>query len=171
MSLTNTVQRAGFMWEAPNLLFAAYCQPTNAAAKQCTSNSGTPCCGSNMNFDKTFGTTWEITPFDATGNDFINLSTNYGTGPHSPPTVCTGVDCVTVSANIFFNVPIEIEMSGGACSCNSLGSRTSIACTSVSCTDAYRHPTDPKQCACSSGGNHGYLVTYCPDGSPLPTVP
>lgn len=128
-----------------------------------------------MNFDKTFGTTWELSPFSSMGNDFIDLSTNYGTGPTSPPQLCgPGVDpddCVTASANIFYNVPIAIEMGGSVCSCGSLGSRSSISCTQVSCTDAFQHPTDNKQCACSSGGDRGYVITYCPAGSALPSLP
>jgi hypothetical protein len=171
---TNTKQRTGTMYEGTNLPFGAYCQPTNAAAAQCTTDSSTPCCGPHMNFDKSFGTQWEITPFDSVGNDTIDLTTNYGTGPNSPPPLCPpggGVDCVTASANIFYNVPIAIEMSGGSCSCGDLGSRDSIECTEISCTDAFQHPTDNKNCSCSSGGQRGYVITYCPAGSPLPPLP
>ena len=175
----NTTQRAGSMWESPNLVWSAYCQPTNAGANQCTDDStATPCCGPRMNFDKTFGTHVELTPFGGTAHnqDFINLSTNYGSGPDSPPLICgPGVDpnnCVTVSANIFFNVSIKVDLgSGGECSCGDLGNRNELVCTDVSCTDAYRYPLDNKQCACSSGGERGYVVTYCPEGSPLPTLP
>lgn len=173
----NSVQRKGSMWEAPNQVWAAYCQPTNAAAAQCAPNAAaSPCCGPNMNYDKTFGTTVEITPGTPTGNDFINLSTNYGTDANTPPKLCgPGVDdqdCVTVAANIFYNLPVQVLMAGPkACSCGSLGDRTALACTAPSCTDAYRHPTDPKQCSCSSGGTRGYVVIYCPAGSPLPAFP
>ena len=173
---TNQTQRAGFMWESPNQVQAAFCQATNAAAKQCSSDGGTtPCCGPNMNYDSTFGTLWEMTP-DSNGKDFLNLSTNFGTGPQSPPTLCSAPgadpdDCVTVNANIFFNVPVEIQMHGGGCSCGSLGVQHSIQCLEASCPDAYQHPTDPKQCACSSGGARAYLVTYCPQGSSLPSLP
>ncbi len=173
---TNTTQRTGSMYDGSNAAFGAYCQPTNAAANQCTTNSGTPCCGTNMNFDKSFGTLWEITPFGGTDGDTdtIDLSTNYGSGPNTPPDLCPtgGPDnCVIASANIFYNVPIEIEMSGEACSCGSLGSKESITCTDISCTDAFQYPTDDKNCSCSSGGQRGYLITYCPDGSSLPALP
>ena len=171
----NEVQRSGFMWEAPNLTQAAYCQATNAGAQQCSTDAqSTPCCGPTMNYDSTFGTLWEMTP-DSGGQDFINLSTNFGAGPHSPPKLCgsagaDGEDCVAMNANIFFNVPIEIEMEGDDCSCGSLGTRTTIRCQEASCPDAYTHPMDAKQCACSSGGSRAYLVTYCPQGSDLPAL-
>ena len=171
----NQAQRAGFMWEAPNEVQAAYCQATNAGAKQCSGEGGaTPCCGPKMNFDSTFGTLWEITPFSG-DQDFVNLSTNFGSGPHAPPTLCSAQgadpdDCVAMNANVFFNVPVKIEMHGGACSCGSLSSQSSIQCLKASCSDAYQHPTDPKQCVCSSGGERAYLVTYCPQGSPLPEL-
>ncbi|EGV19692.1 glycoside hydrolase 64/thaumatin family protein [Thiocapsa marina] len=166
----NRVQREPGMWEDPNLTYAAYCQPTNAAAAQCSSDPAeTPCCGPNMNYDKTFGTHLELTP-DFQGQDFVNLSTNA-----MPPLLCgPGVDpnnCVTASANIFFNVPIHVDMAGGDCACDSLGNRSQLICTTVSCEDAYQYPLDPKQCACSSGGQRGYTVTYCPEGSPLPRIP
>lgn len=169
----NTVQRQPNMWKAPNLLYAAYCQPTNAAADQCLSDGATtPCCGPTMNYDLTFGTHLEITPNNpSTGKDFVNLSTN-----SKPPLLCgPGVDpdnCVVASANIFFNVPIQVEMSGGDCDCGVLNQRSQLQCLAVDCTDAYTYPTDPKQCACSSGGNRGYTVTYCPDqNSQLTPIP
>lgn len=171
----NQIQRAGFMWGAPNLTQAAYCQATNAGAQQCSGNSQkSPCCGPSMNYDSTFGTLWEITP--ASGSqDFLNLSTNFGSSPHSPPMLCSASgadpdDCVAINANVFFNVPVKIEMKGGACSCGSLRTRTEISCLEASCEDAYRHPTDPKQCVCSSGGSRAYLVTYCPEGAELPAL-
>lgn len=167
-----TGQRMGYMWQAPNLSFAAYCQPTNAAVQQCTGDANTPCCGPTMNFDRTFGTTFEIAPNAFGGQDFVDLSTNYGSGPNSPPPLCNGSnpdDCVTANANIFFNLPIQIAL-GQECSCGTLGTRRSITCTEVACTDAYQYPTDPKQCACSATPGRGYVVTYCPDGSPLPSI-
>ena len=169
----NAKQRAGYMWEAPNAGKAAYCQATNAAAEQCSTDyANTPCCGPKMNYDATFGTLWEITPHSG-HHDYLNLSTNYGSGPRLPPELCsapgaTADDCVTVNANIFFNVPVKIEMVGGSCVCGSLNQRDSISCLDASCPDAYRHPTDRKQCACSAGGARSYLATYCPSGGLLP---
>lgn len=114
-------QRMGYMWgnnppHQNNLLYAAYCQPTNAAAKQCNCTSTTPCCGTQMNYDKTFGTTFEITPNGGTNSnqDFVDLSTNFGSGPTSPPNLCPssgGTNCVNANANIFFNVPIQVQMT------------------------------------------------------------
>ncbi|MBK5969972.1 hypothetical protein CCR91_14695 [Thiorhodovibrio winogradskyi] len=176
-------QREGSMWEAPNLTYAAYCQATNAAVSQCiddkqnpSNNINTPCCGPNMNLDRTFGTLFEITP-NAGGQDYVDISTNYGSGPSSPPDLCgPGVDpnnCVSANANIFFNVPIDIAM-GQECSCGSLGLRKELTCTEVSCTDAYQYPMDTKQCACDATVTRGYTVTYCPEKNnvkyPLPTI-
>jgi hypothetical protein len=134
-----------------------------------------------MNYDKTFGTTLELTPFkdhDGTTHDFINLSTNYGSGPQTPPTLCgpgaDSDDCVAVTANIFYNVPVQVDFGGGACTFGKSDPpvmRTQLACTAPSCSDAYQHPTDPKQATCSSGGQRGYVVTYCPPGAPLPALP
>lgn len=179
-------QREGYMWEnnTPsgnnNLVYAAYCQPTNAAANQCTTTTGTPCCGSQMNYDKTFGTTFEITPYGGTNlnQDFVDISTNYGSGPTTPPALCNGPsptpnptpnpnNCVTASANIFFNVPVQVTMTSGN-SCNFPQGGTNLICTAVSCTDAYQYPEDNKQVACPSGTT-GYVVTFCPSGYPLPT--
>lgn len=167
----NTVQREPSMWQGDNKLYAAYCQPTNAAAVQCLADPATtPCCGPNMNYDRTFGTHLEITPNTPVGNDFVNLSTN-----SKPPALCDGTNpdnCVLPSANIFFNVPIRVDMSGGDCSCGTLNQRSQLQCLAVDCTDAYTYPTDPKQCACSSGNQRGYTVTYCPDqNSQLPSIP
>jgi len=123
-----------------------------------------------MNYDRTFGTHLEITPLTPGGNDYVNLSTN-----SKPPELCNGSNpdnCVLPGANIFFSVPIHVEMSGGECSCGILGQRGKLKCLSVDCTDAYTYPTDPKQCACSSGGMRGYRVTYCPDqNAQLPLIP
>jgi hypothetical protein len=176
-------QRMGYMWmdntsnHPPghdNLVYAAYCQPTNAAAGQCTTTSTTPCCGSQMNYDKTFGTTFEITPNGGTTNnqDFVDLSTNYGSGPTSPPTLCSapGADsnnCVTATANIFFNVPISVTMSSGA-GCTFPQGGSGLSCTDVSCPDAYQYPEDNKQVACPAGT--GYVVTLCPGTSQLPAL-
>lgn len=181
---TNVKQRAGYMYEGGNLTFATYCQPTNAAANQCTPSANTPCCGRNMNFDKTFGTQWEITPFGNGGHqDSLDLTTNYGTGPNSPPPLCPpgepdpDKNCqnkVIASANIFYNIPIAIEIGGGACACGDLGMRSQIECTDISCADAFQHPVDPKLCTCSSYSeqvDRGYVITYCPVGSPLPALP
>lgn len=184
-----TGQRMGYMWmnnatnNPPghdNLVFAAYCQPTNAAAGQCATTSSTPCCGSQMNYDKTFGTTFEITPNGGTTSDqdFIDLSTNFGSGPTAPPTLCgtPGADpnnCVTATANIFFNVPIQVittltnnQPPNPQCTYPQGG--TSLSCTAVNCPDAYQYPEDTKQVACPAGT--GYVVTLCPGASQLPSL-
>jgi len=187
--LTAAGQRMGYMWmdnssDVPpgndNLTYAAYCQPTNAAAGQCTTTSSTPCCGSQMNYDKTFGTTFEITPNGGTtgSQDFIDLSTNYGSGPTSPPTLCgtpgaNANDCVTAGANIFFNVPIEVVTTLGdnqppSAQCTYPQGGTSLSCTAVSCTDAFQYPEDDKQVACPAGT--GYVVTLCPGTNQLPPL-
>ncbi|QJD30807.1 glycoside hydrolase 64/thaumatin family protein [Methylococcus geothermalis] len=176
-------QRMGYMWmnntsnNPPgndNLVYAAYCQPTNAAAGQCTTTSTTPCCGSQMNYDKTFGTTFEITPNGGATNsqDFVDLSTNYGSGPTSPPTLCgtPGADannCVSATANLFFNVPIGVTMSNGA-GCTFPQGGSDLTCTDVSCPDAYQYPEDNKQVACPAGT--GYVVTLCPGTHQLPAL-
>jgi hypothetical protein len=176
-------QRMGYMWmdnasNTPpgnnNLVFAAYCQPTNAAASQCTTTSSTPCCGSQMNFDRTFGTTFEITPNGGTANtqDFLDLSTNFGSSPTAPPTLCSapGADpnnCVTATANVFFNVPIDVAISNsGNCSFPQGGS--GLSCTDISCSDAFQYPEDNKQVACPAGT--GYVVTLCPGTHQLPVL-
>lgn len=47
-----------------------------------------------ITFPSTFGTHFEFTPKGTPTNDFVNLSTNYGSGPHSPPNLCpTGPSC------------------------------------------------------------------------------
>jgi hypothetical protein len=58
------------------------------------------------------------------------------------------------------------------CSCTSANTMvTCRECLSASCPDAYQHPTDDKQCACSSSSQRGYLVEFCPAGSSLPAPP
>lgn len=176
-------QRKGYMWmdnssNSPpgnnNLVFAAYCQPTNAAAGQCTSTSSTPCCGSSMIFDKTFGTTFEITPNGGKSNDqdFIDISTNFGSGPNSPPALCgtpgaNSKNCVSATANIFFNVPIDVATSNSA-ACTFPQGGSGLSCTGVSCTDAYQYPEDNKQANCPAGT--GYVVTLCPGTNQLPAL-
>ena len=176
-------QRMGYMWgnnppHNNNLTFAAYCQPTNAAAHQCTTTSSTPCCGSQMVYDNTYGTTFELTPNGGSSlnQDFVDLSTNYGSGPESPPPLCNGsnpTDCVTANANIFFNVPVQVQMidtsnPGQTCAFPP-GNTNTLTCGSVSCSDAYQYPTDNKQAVCAGGT--GYVVTYCPGNSQLPAIP
>jgi hypothetical protein len=60
--------------------------------------------------DGTFGTHFEFTPKGTLANDFVNLSTNYGSGPRSPPKLCDGPnvdpnDCVA-TLSFFYNVRI-----------------------------------------------------------------
>ena len=127
--------------------------------------------------DGTFGTTWEITPNggDSQNQDFIDLSTNYGSGPSSPPNLCPyradPNDCVSEAANIFYNVPVRWS-SNVTCSCTSEDLQVkSRQCLEVSCPEAYQHPVDNKQCACPSDEGRGYRVEFCPAGSRLPPVP
>lgn len=165
-------QREGFMWDSPNETYAAYCNPGLSGRGICAQQMN--CCGPGMVQDGTYGTHWEFTPAGANGLDYPNLSTNYGSGPMSPPNLCpTGGpnDCVTAAANIFFNVPIAWTTNMN-CSFTSAGTQVSgLQCLTASCADAYQHPTDDKQCSCSSSAARGYLVEYCPSGSPLPAPP
>jgi hypothetical protein len=170
-----TTQRQGFMWEGANATYAAYCNPNLSGRNICALQMN--CCGPGMVQDGTFGTTWEFTPNGAGSNDYPDLSTNYGSGPMSPPHLCPYPqdpnDCVSVAANIFFNVPIKWSTNTNMpCSFTSAGRRvTSLQCLTAGCPDAYQHPTDDKQCACSSSSNRGYLVEFCPPGSSMPAPP
>lgn len=166
-----TLQREGFMWQSPNEKFAAYCNPNLSGRGICATQMN--CCGPGMVQDGTFGTHWEFTPNTAQG-DFVNLSTNYGSGPNSPPTLCSAPgadpnDCVSKAANIFYNVPIQWSTTS-TCSFTSQGKQVQgLECVNVSCPDAYQHPTDDKQATCSSSDpNRTYTVTYCPAGHSLP---
>jgi len=168
-----TKQREGFMWESPNATYAAYCNPNLSGRGICAEQMN--CCGPNMVQDGTFGTTWEITPNGGESLDFVDLSTNYGSGPMTPPHLCpypqNPNDCVSAAANIFFNVPIRWS-SNLDCSFTSQNQPvTSLQCLEVSCPDAYQHPTDDKQVSCSSLAERGYLVEFCPAGSSLPATP
>jgi hypothetical protein len=102
------------------------------------------CSGPGMVQDGTFGTHWEFTPNGGGTNDYVNLSTNAGSGPHSPPNLCPKGgpdDCVTAAANIFYNVPIAWTTNQ---SCSFTSKKTQVkglSCTSVGCSDAYQHPT------------------------------
>lgn len=167
-----TTQREGWMWEGDNARYAAYCNPNLSGRSICATQMN--CCGPGMVQDGTFGTTFEFTPRGGSGQneDFVDLSTNYGSGPHDPPHLCpypaNPNDCVSAAANIFFNVPVQ-WWSNSDCSCTSSRLQvTSRKCDQVSCEDAYQHPTDDKQCSCSSGSTRGYVVQFCPSGSALP---
>ena len=166
-----TVQREGFMWQSPNEKFAAYCNPSLSGRGICVQQKN--CCGPNMVQDGTFGTHWEFTPNTPQG-DFVNLSTNYGSGPKSPPTLCGSPgadpnDCVVKAANIFFNVPIAWSTKS-TCSFTTQGKAVNgLKCLDVSCPDAYQHPTDDKQATCpATDPKRTYKVEYCPPGSALP---
>ena len=179
-------QREGYMWgnnppHNNNLTFAAYCQPTSAAAQQCATLGGatttSPCCGSQMVYDNTYGTTFEITPNGGTNlnQDFVDLSTNYGSGPESPPPLCNGsnpTDCVTAQANIFFNIPVQVQMVNPATPSQTCafppGNTNTLTCTQASCSDAFQYPTDAKLATCQSGT--GYVVTLCPGSNQLPVI-
>jgi hypothetical protein len=166
-----TTQREGWMWMGNNARYAAYCSPSLSGRGICAQQHN--CCGAHMVQDGTFGTHWEFTPKGTPSNDFANLSTNYGSGPHSPPKLCgqPGVDpndCVDKAANIFYNVPIEWTTNLD-CSFTTKGTKVKGSkCFSVDCPDAYQHPTDDKQVACSADPSRWYVVTYCPAGSSMP---
>ena len=166
-----TVQRAAWMWEGNDAVYAAYCNPNLSGRGICAVQHN--CCGVGMVQDGTFGTHWEFTPNGGGSNDFVNLSTNAGSGPHSPPNLCPKGgpnDCVSAAANIFYNVPIAWS-TNQTCNFTTQGKKvTGSTCASVDCPDAYQHPTDDKQVACTSNNaNRGYLVTYCPAGSSMPS--
>jgi hypothetical protein len=165
-----STQREGWMWEGNDAKYAAYCNPSLSGRGICALQHN--CCGTGMVQDGTFGTHFEFTPKGTPTNDFVNLSTNYGSGPHSPPKLCgNGVDpndCVDKAAVIFHNVPIEWK-SNLDCSFSSHGTTVRGGkCFAASCTDAYQHPTDDKQTSCLVNPSRGYLVTYCPAGSSMP---
>ncbi len=172
--LPGTIQRKGFMWQDANLGFAAYCNPSLSGREICAKQNN--CCGPKMTQDGTFGTHWEFTPNATNSHDYANLSTNFGSSPTTPPTLCSSPgsnkdDCVEITANIFFNIPIKWS-TNSSCSFGTKAQQvTTLACLSVDCTDAYQHPTDDKQCSCSSGGGRGYLVEFCPSGSSMPGLP
>ncbi len=163
-----TTQREGWMWEGNDAKYAAYCNPSLSGRGICEAQ-GT-CCGPKMTQDGTFGTHFEFTP-NAGGNDFVNLSTNYGSGPHSPPNLCPKGgpdDCVDKAAVIFYNVPIEWTTNQN-CSFTTKGTQVKGGkCFAASCPDAYQHPTDDKQVGCPVSSGRWYVVTYCPGGSNMP---
>jgi len=163
-----TKQREGWMWEGNDAKYAAYCNPSLSGRGICALQHN--CCGAGMVQDGTFGTHFEYTP-NAGGNDFVNLSTNYGSGPHSPPNLCPKGgpdDCVDKAAVIFYNVPIEWTTNQN-CSFTKKGTQVkSGKCFAASCPDAYQHPTDDKQVACPVSSGRWYVVTYCPGGSSMP---
>ena len=167
-----TKQREGYMWIGDNAKYAAYCNPSLSGRGICALQHN--CCGTHMVQDGTYGTHWEFTPQGTATNDFVNLSTNYGSGPNSPPKLCgQGVDpndCVDKAANIFYNVPITWTTNLD-CSFSSKGTKVKASsCLSADCPDAYQHPTDDKQVACSVDAKRWYVVTYCPGGSKLPNA-
>lgn len=167
-----TVQREGSMWDSPNATYAAYCNPNLSGRGICSQQMN--CCGPGMVQDGTFGTLWEFTPNGGSGNDYPDLSTNYGTGPTTPPNLCpTGApdNCVSAAANIFFNVPIQWT-TNMPCSFTSANTQvTGLQCFTADCSDAYQYPVDDKQCSCPSSAQRGYLVEYCPAGSSMPATP
>jgi hypothetical protein len=167
-----TVQRDGAMWDSPNDTYAAYCNPNLSGRGICAQQMN--CCGPGMVQDGTFGTTFELTPNGSGGNDYPDLSTNYGTGPTTPPNLCpTGGpnNCVTAAANIFFNVPIQWT-TNETCSFTTAGTQVmGLQCFTAGCSDAYQYPIDDKQCSCPSSATRGYLVEYCPSGSSMPATP
>ena len=165
-----TTQRQGWMWEGNDAKYAAYCNPNLSGRGICALQHN--CCGTGMVQDGTYGTHFEFTPKGTPTNDFVNLSTNYGSGPHTPPQLCgNGAnpnDCVDKAAVIFYNVPIAWTTNLD-CSFTSKDAKVKGGqCLAASCPDAYQHPTDDKQVACSVNPSRGYVVTYCPGGSNMP---
>ena len=168
-------QREGWMWMGENAKYAAYCNPSIARGVPCNAQAA---CGPEMTMDGTFGTHFEITP--TSGNDSANLSTNYGSGPYTPPHLCPygdGNDCVSTDANIFFNIPIKwwTESLSGSPDCTFRAGehqtmQNEFACSDVACKDAYMHPTDDKQVTCPASPERTYYVEYCADGNDLPSV-
>lgn len=162
-------QREGWMWEGNDAKYAAYCNPSLSGRGICALQHN--CCGKGMVQDGTFGTHFEFTPKGTPTNDFVNLSTNYGSGPHSPPNLCPKGgpdDCVDKAAVIFYNVPIEWTTNEN-CSFTTKGTQVkSGKCVAANCPDAYQHPTDDKQVACSASSSRWYVVTFCPSGSSMP---
>jgi len=167
-----TTQREAWMWMDNDAKYAAYCNPNLSGRAICALQKN--CCGGGMVQDSTFGTHWEFTPNGGGSNDFVNLSTNSGSGPHAPPKLCGTAganpdDCVSKAANIFYNVPIAWTTNLD-CNFTTQGRKVKgLQCVSVMCADAYTHPTDDKQAACPVDANRGYLVQYCPAGSSLPS--
>ncbi len=164
-----TTQREAWMWEGSNTKYAAYCNPNLSGPGICALQRN--CSGPGMVQDGTFGTHWEFTPGGGGSNDYVNLSTNAGSGPHSPPNLCPKGgpdDCVVAAANIFYNVPIAWTTNQA---CSFTGKKTQVKglrCTSVDCADAYQHPTDDKQAGCPASAARSYTVAYCPSGSSMP---
>jgi hypothetical protein len=167
-----TTQREGWMWEGNDAKYAAYCEPSLSGRGICALQHN--CCGPGMAQNGTFGTHLEFTPKGMPTNDFINLSTNYGSGPHSPPKLCGSAgadpnDCVAKAANIFYNVPVEWTTNEN-CSFTTKGTQVKGGkCFAANCPDAYQHPTDDKQTSCSASPSRWYMVTYCPAGSSMPS--
>jgi len=166
-----TKQREGWMWEGSDAKYGAYCNPSLSGRGICALQHN--CCGKGMVQDGTFGTHWEFTPKGTATNDFVNLSTNYGSGPHSPPTLCGSPganpdDCVDKAAVIFYNVPVEWTTNEN-CSFTTKGTQVKGGkCFAASCPDAYQHPTDDKQVACPASAGRWYVVTFCSSGSSMP---
>jgi hypothetical protein len=166
-----TKQREGWMWEGNDAKYAAYCNPSLSGRGICALQHN--CCGKGMVQDGTYGTHFEFTPKGTPTNDFVNLSTNYGSGPHNPPVLCGSPgskpdDCVDKAAVIFYNVPVEWTTNEN---CSFTAKDTQVKsgkCFAANCPDAYQYPTDDKQVACPASGSRGYLVTYCPAGSSMP---
>lgn len=159
-----TVQRQGSMWIGNNVRYAASCNPNLSGRGICAQQKN--CCGPGMVQDGTFGSHWEFTPKGTPTNDFVNLSTNFGTGPDTPPPLCgpgfNPDNCVAKAANIFFNVPVSWS-SNKDCSFTTAGKKvTGGVCKTADCPDAYQYPEDDKQASCLVDPARGYLVEFCP---------
>lgn len=173
-----TIQRTGFMWEGANVTYAAYCVPGLSGFGNCVKLPSGSCAGPGMVSQYgTFGTQWEFNLKGGGSNDYVDLSTNYGIDSTHPwPKLCPpdgprSDDCVAKSANIFFNVPVKWTTNKDCSFTTKNTPVKGLKCLTADCPDAYRHPMDDKQCACTSSDDSGYLVEYCPDGVQLPPVP
>jgi hypothetical protein len=160
---TRTTQRETWMWMGADAKYAAYCNPNLSGRASCALQKN--CCGTGMVQDGTFGTHWEFTPSGGGSNDFVNLSTNAGSGPHSPPKLCgPGVDpddCVTKAANIFYNVPIAWTTNLD-CNFTSQSKKVrDLQCVSVDCPDAYTHPQGRRagRVSCRCPGLRGEILS------------
>jgi hypothetical protein len=153
--------REASQWEGDNTKYASYCNPALVVAGTCDSQDN--CCGPGMVQDYGFGTFFEISIQAPNDNPDISTNSNCQCG--------SGEDLCTEGSPIFYNVPMKWTTNND-CSMGSAGKSVKGAeCTSVTCPDAYTHPTDDKQVSCPNDNtNRGYVLEYCPDNNNLPAI-